>query len=116
MRASPSTDKFVQSEIDESRRVMAWLLDEPIPDPIEWIAPGVPSTIYAIEVLAPKYGIKFIEIAGARRHESEAKWHVMVKCLCKPTNRQVIGAAIWEDLILATQFAWRNAIRQLIPQ
>ena len=75
---------FVQSEIDESRRVMAWLLDEPIPDPIEWIAPGVPSTIYAIDVLAPKYGIKFIEMlvhrrhAGARRHESEAKWHVMV--------------------------------------
>lgn len=129
MQKSPKRhpNPFVQSEIEEAARTMACLRTKR-PQDLKWIAEGIPTAWYAISELAPANGIT----AGRREawQGMTRAYHAFVvarKGHGKYARAQIGGgssnftaAQIDEDSIdnrkLALCFAYRNAIRQLLPQ
>ena len=116
---TPQTgDKFVQSEVLEAQRVYDWINGRDMSLCPDWIAPGIPTTYFAINVLAPIYDIEYKDVVSleATGAAERTRWYALVKCYSLPNNRTHIGAASAKHSIIAVYFAWRNAIRQLIPQ
>ena len=114
-------DKFTRSDIEEAKRTTAWLLTKQ-PQPLKWIIDPktqkrvMPCAWYAISVLAPKNGIT----AGHRQAfmAMDRRWcaFVVARKGSGPLQRAQIGAASSKDRRFALCFAYRNAIRQLLPQ
>lgn len=125
-------NRFIQSEIEEAARTMAWLQTKR-PQPVKWIVDEkrkirIPAAWYAISELAPANGI-----TAGRREAWQGKtraWHAFVvakKGHGKFASGRIgagssnftsaqIGADSIDNRKLALCFAYRNAIRQLLPQ
>lgn len=106
-------DRFIQSEIEEAARTTAWLLTKQ-PQDTKWIAQGIPAAWYAISELAPANGITCGRREAHQGHDR--RWYAYAVARKPSTQRAQIGAASSKDRMLALCFAYRNAIRQLLPQ
>ena len=119
-------DRFIQSEIEEAKRTMAWLRTKQ-PQPVKWIAKGIPAAWYAISELAPANGI-----TAGRREAWQGKtraYHAFVVARkghgrfaraqigagSSDFTSEQIGSDDIDNNALALCFAYRNAIRQLLP-
>lgn len=113
-----------QIQEDETR---AWLAGA---DPLQfkaWITNSIPATVYSLAILAPALDIKCIDKAFTEHNPPDDKpgstfghankngklWHATVKA--KLGDRIHMGAATNKDKRIAACFAYRNAIRQLLP-
>ncbi len=108
------TDKFIRSEIEESRIAKAILNNETI-NPVKlWHAPGIPTVYNAIYLIAPEKGI--IPIADQIRptisKNGQRVFVETVKAKCGESIRY--GAATSKDADVARLLAYRNSIRQLL--
>ena len=109
---------YYQSDCEEAERTLRWLNKYDMSREKKWIVKEkqIPCAWYAIGTLAPQNGIKCI-----RKHSFQSavdgRWHALViagKGSGKYARRH-IGAGSWNDRRLALCFAYRNAIRQLLP-
>ena len=110
------TSRFTQSDVDEAKRTREWL-DTGEPQPLQWIAPSIPTAWYAIDVLAPESGIS--KVSENAKLDKEQDFFVATVTARKGHGklaRQCIGAAVSKHVDIALCFAYRNAIRQLLPQ
>ena len=121
---------FMKSDIEDAERTTRWLeLRHDNPETAagimkensekEWIVKdkNIATAWYAAEILAPANGITCLSKAAQfgkfdRRHHA---------CICATKGegklrRTLIGASSWTDRKVAICFAFRNSIRQLLPQ
>jgi hypothetical protein len=113
----PTLYDMIQSEMEEARRVRAFLNGEDISQesPL-WLAPGVPSFYNAMMHLAPQYDIVSI-VESVRSAYTENRNQVYVATVTvRRGNCSRAGAATSQDQRVAKFLAYRNAVRQLIPQ
>ena len=109
---------FIQSDIEDAERIARWLNKEDMSRDKQWIVKekNIPCAWYAAEVLAPQNGIT----CGQKRaflSPFDERWHAFVVAH-KGTGkyaRAQIGASSWDDRRTAICFAYRNAIRGLLP-
>ena len=120
-------DHFMQSDIEDAARTERWLRlcrenpdrqpGEGMEDELQWIVEDkqIPTAWFAAEILAPQNGIRCLDKQVAlgmdRRH------HAIVKAEkgSGPLRRTHQGAGVWMKSNIAICFAFRNAIRQLLP-
>lgn len=118
-------NQYQQSDLIQAEETRAWLDGA---DPMQfrqWITPSIPATVYSIAILAPALDIKCIDkafsehappVAGSsfgHANRNGKIWHCVVKAQCG--DRIQMGAASNKDKGVAACFAFRNAIRQLVP-
>ena len=108
-------DKYVQSEIEESR-IARLILDGHSPtNPVKlWHAPGIPTVYNAIYIIAPQKGIIPIadKIQPTATPNNQKVFVATVKAQCNGNTRY--GAATSKDADVARLLAYRNSIRQLL--
>lgn len=121
-------DKFMRSDIEDAARTERWLRlcrENPDREPgegmeneLEWIVEDkqIPTAWFAAEILAPQNGIRCIE-----KHTApgmDGRHHAIVKAEkgSGPLRRTHQGASAWEKSNIAICFAFRNCVRQLLPQ
>ena len=120
-------DRYQQSDQIQAEETRAWLDGA---DPMkfkQWITPTIPATVYSLAILAPALDIKCIDKAFSEHNPPDDPpgstfgttnrngklWHCIVKAKCG--DRVHMGAATNKDKRVAACFAFRNAIRQLVP-
>ena len=110
-------NRFVQSDIEDAERTRKWLQKADMRREKKWIDKdkNIPCAWYAAEVLAPANGIRCLSkgatIGMDRRHHA----YVTAKKGDGIFARTHGGASSWNDRDIAICFAYRNAIRQLLP-
>ena len=108
------SDRFINSEIEEARRVRAFLdfTDISKESPL-WHAPGVPTFWNSI-ILGSQLNAQRIERKSTRSesHSGQIIHHVALKVKVGKHTRW--GAASNESVEISTELAYRNAIRQLL--
>ena len=109
---------FVQSDIEDAERTLKWLRKEDMSRELQWIDKdkGIPTAWYAAETLAKQNGIT----CGKKRafqSTFNGRWYAFV--IAHKGNgkyaRAQVGASSWDDRRTAICFAYRNAIRGLLP-
>ena len=114
-------NKYLRSDMEEATRTRRWLLKQDMRREKRWIVDPdrkirIPTAWYAISILAKRNGITCVS-----KHATLAtnrKWVATVTAQIghgKLAGRRV-GASSWDDRRIALCFAYRNAIRQLLPQ
>ena len=111
-------DKFIQEDIEDAERTARWLDKQDMSRDKKWIVEekNIPCAWYAAETLAKMNGIT----CGKKRafqSEFDNRWYAFVvahKGSGKLARAQ-IGASSWEERRTAICFAYRNAIRGLLP-
>ena len=113
----PAFSDMIQSEMEEARRVRAFLNGEDISQesPL-WLAPGVPSFYNAMMHLAPQYNIVSIAENVTSAYTENGQQVYVATVTVKRGNCSRAGAATSQDQQVAKFLAYRNAVRQLIPQ
>ena len=108
---------MIRSEQQEARRVRAFLNGEDISQesPL-WLAPGVPSFYNAVMHLAPQYDIVSIAESVTKAYTENGQQVYVATVTVKRGNCSRVGAATSQDQRVAKFLAYRNAVRQLIPQ
>ena len=122
--------KFIDEDKADAQRTWRWLGGADMSNETKWIVNDntkhlrIPTTWYAIEVLGPQNGIKKLDeqlyLTTATGYDGQpfAYYYAVVKVGKGfgrlATSRQ--GASGWVDPVIATKFAERNAIRQVLPQ
>ena len=130
MKRAIEPDKFTKSDIEDAERTTRWLaLRHDNPETAagimkengekEWIVKdkNIATAWYAAEILAPANGITCLSKA-AKFGKFDQRFHA---CTCATKGdgklrRTLIGASSWTDRRIAICFAFRNSIRQLLPQ
>jgi hypothetical protein len=108
---------MIRSEQQEVARVRRFLDGEDISQesPL-WLAPGVPSFYNAMMHLAPQYGIVSIAENVTPICPKTGQSVYVATVTVKRGNCSRAGAATSQDERVAKFLAYRNAVRQLIPQ
>ena len=123
-----SDDKYLKSDAEDAERTLRWLAlckeDKATAaekmtqaSELQWIAEGIPAAWYACDVLAKENGITAIRKA-ATFSKYDKRWYGCVSAGrgSGKLARVHMGASQWTDRQTAICFAYRNAIRQLLPQ
>jgi hypothetical protein len=110
-------NNMIQSEQQEAARVRRFLDGEDISQesPL-WLAPGVPSFYNAVMHLAPQYNIVSIAESVTSAYTENGNQVYVATVTVKRGNCSRAGAATSQDQRVAKFLAYRNAVRQLIPQ
>jgi hypothetical protein len=112
----PTCSDMIRSEMEEARRVRAFLNGEDISQesPL-WLAPGVPSYWNAIG-LAMRYEINRsrLQIKASCNDKGQTIYFAVMTCKRGSTSRA--GASCSQDRETAIELAFRNSVRQLISQ
>ena len=121
---------FMKSDIEDAERTTRWLeLRHDNPETAvaimkenggkEWIvkSKNIAAAWYAAEILAPENGITCLSKA-AKFGKFDERYHA---CICATKGegklrRTLIGASSWTDKRIAICFAFRNSVKQLLPQ
>lgn len=112
-----SSRKFLQADQADAALTLRWLTGGDMTHQRKWTVKNkIPTAWYAAEVLAPANGI-----TAGKRHAwqgMDGRWcaYVIAKKGHGKYARAQIGASVWEDRQIALCFAYRNGIRQLLPQ
>ena len=111
-------NKFVQSDIEDAERTLKWLRKEDMSRELQWIDKDkrIPTAWYAAEVLAKQNGIRCIH---RETHKGmDRRYYAVVRAVMGhgKYRRTHGGASAWDNKEIAQCFAFRNAIRQLLPQ
>ena len=113
----PHPNPFVQSDIEDAERTLKWLRKEDMSRELQWIDKdkGIPTAWYAGEVLAKQNGIRCIHREVFRG--MDRRFHSIVRATVGhgKLRRTHNGASVWTNKEIAQCFAFRNAIRQLLP-
>ena len=109
-------DKYIQSEIKEAAIIRRFLNGDDISDSPLWHAPGIPTFYHAVFNLAPYFGIISIAESVTPIATVNGQLAYVSTVTCQRDNLSRIGAATSSDKDIAKFLAYRNAIRQLIPQ
>ena len=130
MKRAFQLDRFMKSDIEDAERTTRWLLlRHENPDTAaaimkengekEWIVKdkNIATAWYAAEILAPENGITCLSKA-AKLGKFDERYHA---CTCATKGdgklrRTLIGASSWTDQRIAICFAFRNSVKQLLPQ
>ena len=108
---------FVQSDIEDAERTLKWLRKEDMSRELQWIDKdkGIPTAWYAAEVLAKQNGIRCIHREVHRG--MDRRYYSVVRATIGhgKLRRTHGGASVWDNKEIAQCFAFRNAIRQLLP-
>lgn len=119
--------KYEKSDLQQEEETLAWLNGA---DPLQfrpWITSSIPATVYSLAVLAPALDIECIDKAYTEHNPTDDKpgstfgttngngklWHCVIKARLGDTV--MMGAAKHKNKRIAACFAYRNAIRQLLP-
>jgi hypothetical protein len=113
----PTRNGMIQSEQQEAARVRRFLNGEDISQesPL-WLAPGVPSFYNAMMHLAPQYDIISIAESVRSAYTENGQQVYVATVTVKRGTCSRAGAATSQDERVAKFLAYRNAVRQLIPQ
>ena len=113
----PAFSDMIRSEMEEACRVRAFLNGHDISQksPL-WLAPGVPSFYNALMHLAPQYGIVSIAERVRSAYTENGQQVYVATVTGKRGKCSRAGAATSQDGRVAKFLAYRNAVRQLIPQ
>lgn len=113
-----TNNRFYQSDCEEAERTLRWLNKWDMSEEKQWIDKdkGIPCAWYAISTLAPQNGIKCIKKIPYQS-DFDSRWHACVVASKGHGiySRAQIGAGSWNDKRLALCFAYRNAIKALLP-
>ena len=109
-------DKYIQSEIREAAVIRRFLDGDDISDSPLWHAPGVPTFYNAVFNLAPHFNIVSISESATPIVTVNRQLAYVSTVTCKRDNFSRTGAATSYDKGIAKFLAYRNSIRQLIPQ
>ena len=125
-----SDNQYLKSDAEDAERTLRWLaLRRENPETAaavmkengekEWLvkSKNIAAAWYAAEILAPQNGITCLSKA-AKFGKFDQRWHAST-CATKgdgKLQRTHIGASSWTDRRVAICFAFRNSIRQLLPQ
>lgn len=112
------SNPFYKADCEDAERTLRWLNKWDMSDEIQWIVEEkqIPAAWFAIEVLAPQNEIECRD-KHAFESEFDSRWYAFViagKGHGKLARRQV-GASSWNNRRIALCFAYRNAIRGLLP-
>ena len=123
-----SDNQYLKSDAEDAERTLRWLAfckedkanaAEKMTQAgeLQWIAEGIPAAWYAAAVLAKENGITALHKA-ATFSKFDKRWYGCVSAGkgSGKLARVHMGASQWTDRIIAICFAYRNAIRQLLPQ
>ena len=121
-----TTNRFLQSDIEDAKRTLKWLRGEDMSREKKWIHKGkqIPCAWFACQVLAPQNGIKSVKKQTYRgKHDPRIHAIVVASKGHGSLRRGHIGASSWgephlsdrDNKRIALAFAARNCIRQLLP-
>ena len=109
---------FWKSDCAEAERTLRWLNGYDMSNEDKWIVEEkqIPCAWYAIEILAKQNGIR-CRSKHAFQSPYDGRHHgfVIAEKGHGKFARSQIGAGSWNDKRLALCFAYRNAIRGLLP-
>lgn len=111
-------NRFYQSDVEDAERTLRWLRKEDMRLALQWIdqKKNIPTAWFAIEVLAPENGIKCIhKYAIFGKYDQRYHAEVLAGRGHGKYRRSHFGSSSWHDERIALCFAYRNAIRQLLP-
>jgi hypothetical protein len=113
----PTLNDMIRSEQQEASRIRRFLNGEDMSQesPL-WLAPGIPSFYNAVMHLAPQYDIVSIAESVRSAYTENGQQVYMATVTVKRGNSSRAGAATSQDSQVAKFLAYRNAVRQLIPQ
>ena len=113
-----TNNRFYQSDVEDAERTQRWLDGANMKLALRWINPKkqIPTAWYAISELAPENGIKRKAIQAIIGMDGRYYAYVTATRGYGKLARSHGGASSWEDRRIAICFAYRNAIRQLLPQ
>ena len=119
IQPNPDHDKYVQSDIRDAIRTRKWLAKHDMSREQKWIVEekNIPCAWYAIDQLAPQNGIKCLK-RFAVKSRYDGYWHA-VAIARKGSGKYAstrIGASRYHEKKIALCFAYRNAIKWLLPQ
>lgn len=107
-------DKFIQSEIEESRIARSILDGQPL-NPIKlWHKPGYPTVYNAVCLLAPNLAIQAIDSIVKPTTSPNGQPIFVATVKAQFNNNTRYGAAVSQQPDVAELLAYRNAIRQII--
>lgn len=110
-------DKYERADRADAALTLRWLTGGDMSNQRKWTVENkIPTAWYAAEVLAPANGI-----TAGKRHawqSMDGSWcaYVVARKGHSKYARAQIGASVYENREIAICFAYRNAIRQLLPQ
>ena len=107
----PMLNHLIRSEKEEVARVRHFLKSADISDSPLWHAPDVPTFYNAVMFLAPQF-----DIVPVKEEVSPSQGRYVATVTAKRGRLSRIGAASSRDESVAKCLAYRNAIRQLLPQ
>ena len=98
-------ESYVASEIVESQRVRAYLAGQDISDSPLWHVPGVPTYYGALVGGIERVGEDVTQtLCGCQKAYHAIVW-------CRRGNMTRVGAATSRNAAIATELAFRNAVR-----
>jgi len=110
----PTLDDLIQSEVEEARRVRAFLNGEEISQTAPlWLAPGVPSHYNAVR-LAKHFGIQRERVTVKTAASGSGQTLYFAVVVCRRGNATRAGASCSSQEDIAVEFAFRNSVRQLL--
>jgi hypothetical protein len=111
----PTINDMIYSEQQEARCVRAFL-EGNLDTSVLWLAPGVPSHANAV-LMAAELDIQRERLTiKSRRNNQTGRLMYFAVMVCRRGTRSHAGASCSQDRAVAIEFAFRNAVRQLISQ
>ena len=115
---NPDRNPYYQSDIRDAILTRKWLAGGDMRREKQWILrdKNIPCAWYAIAVLAPENGIRCVDRFSTQGRDGY--WHA-VACVTKGNGKFAstrLGASTFHDKKMALCFAYRNAIKWLLPQ
>ena len=101
---------FRAAEMLEANRIKDMREGKDVSEYPDFVAVGIPSCTYAITVLAPYNDVISLSETS---HFSDNRYHATMQV--KHNNATRVGAGSHADEFTAKCFAFRNAIRQILP-
>ena len=119
IRNDPEKNPYYQSDIRDAIRLRKWIAGHDMSNEPKWIVreKNIPCAWYAISTLAPENGIKCVH-REAVKSKFDGYWNAIV-IATKGSGKYAstrIGASHFHDRQAALCFAYRNAIKWLLPQ
>lgn len=115
MKRKPTITQLIRSEQEEAARIRRFLDTDELDDSILWHAPGVPTHAHAVQI-AQQMGITRGRVLTRQSQQRNGNGVTLATVQCVHGSVSRIGAAASKDPQVAIELAFRNAVRQLIPQ
>jgi hypothetical protein len=117
----PTRSDMIRSEQQEASRIRRFLQGD-LDTSVVWLAPGIPSHANAV-LMATELDIRRVSVKATTSDEHNGMRIYFAVVICRRGNRSQAGASCSHSLPrcigdreTAIELAFRNSVRQLIPQ